>query len=572
MNKLYFGDNLEILREMDEGRVDLICTDPPFNSGRDYNSFIGDSLAQKKAFTDTWTWDTAAQDARADIEHRAYASDTYKALDECLKGYDLILRRAVSGSSGAMRAYLAFMGPRLAEMHRILTQKGSLYLHCDPTASHYLKGVMDAIFGVENFRNEIVWQRTKAHNDGKQYGRVHDTILFYSKSSKTVWNPVYIAHDPAYVKRAYRHQDERGLYRVGDLNASGVRHGESGKPWRGVDPNTVGNHWRAPRREAWPEGVEPPENYESLSVHEKLDALDANGLIYWPPRGSVPSFKRYLSTSQGRRVQDVITDINPLTSKSKERLGYPTQKPLALYERLISASSNEGDIVLDPFCGCGTTIDAAHSLKRNWIGIDLTILALDPMRQRLADRHGLEPSVDYQIEGYPTNMQEVRRFLKDGDKRKYHDFSNWAVTRLGLKPTRDVGDGGHDGVGHVTLWDTQQMKESNARVLAEVKTGRPSITQVRAFCQVMHENNAEIGIFITIAPISAGMRQQAEHMGSFEHNGRRYPRLQFWQIDDAYFENPEIINTFVRLPMEWRIRPSQKSERHFGGEQRELFR
>ena len=573
MNKLYFGDNLEILREMDEGRVDLICTDPPFNSGRDYNSFIGDSLAQKKAFTDTWTWDTAAQDARADIEHCAYASDTYKALDECLKGYDLILRRAVSGSSGAMRAYLAFMGPRLAEMHRILTQKGSLYLHCDPTANHYLKGVMDAIFGVENFRNEIVWQRTKAHNDGKQYGRIHDTILFYSKSSKRVWNPVYTAHDPEYVKKFYRHQDERGLYQPITLNASGsVQDGESGKAWRGIDPNAMGNHWRAPRREAWPEGVEPPENYESLSVHEKLDVLDASGLVYWPPNGRVPRFKRYLSTTKGNRVQDVITDINHLTSASKERLGYPTQKPLALYERLISASSNEGDIVLDPFCGCGTTIDAAHSLKRNWIGIDLTILALDPMRQRLADRHGLEPSVDYQIEGYPTNMQEVRRFLKDGDKRKYHDFSNWAVTRLGLRPTRDVGDGGHDGVGAMTLWNTQQMKETDARILAEVKTGRASITQVRAFCQVMHENNAEIGIFITIAPISAGMRQQAENMGSFEHNGRRYPRLQFWQIDDAYFENPEIINTFVRLPMEWRIRPSQKSERHFGGEQREFFR
>ena len=572
MNKLYFGDNLEILREMDEGRVDLICTDPPFNSGRDYNSFIGDSLAQKKAFTDMWTWDTATQDARADIEHRAYTNDTYKALNECLKGYDLILRRAVSGNSGAMRAYLAFMGPRLAEMHRILTQKGSIYLHCDPTASHYLKGVMDTIFGVENFRNEIVWQRTKAHNDGKQYGRVHDTILFYSKSNQRIWNPVYTAHNPEYVKKFYRHQDEIGLYQPITLNASGVSRGESGKPWRGVDPNAMGNHWRAPRREAWPEGVEPPENYESLSVHEKLDALDASGLVYWPPKGRVPRFKRYLSTTKGNRVQDVITDINHLTSASKERLGYPTQKPLALYERLIRASSNEGDIVLDPFCGCGTTIDAAHSLNRNWIGIDLTILALDPMRQRLADRHGLEPSVDYQIEGYPTNMQEVRRFLKEGDKRKYHDFSNWAVTRLGLKPTRDIGDGGHDGVGHVTLWDTQQMKESNARVLAEVKTGRPSITQVRAFCQVMHENNAEIGIFITIAPISAGMRQQAEKMGSFEHNGRNYPRLQFWQIDDAYFENPEIINTFVRLPMEWRIRPSQKSERHFGGEQREFLR
>ena len=219
MNKLYFGDNLEILREMDDERVHLICTDPPFNSGRDYNAFIGDSLAQKKAFTDTWTWDTAAQDARADIEDRALNSDTYKALDNCLKGYDLVLQNAVSGDSGAMRAYLAFMGSRLAEMHRVLTPTGSIYLHCDPTASHYLKGMLDAIFGVANFRNEIIWQRTKAHNDGKQYGRVHDTILFYTKSNKRVWNPVYTEHDPEYIKRAYRHQDERGPYQVGDLNA-----------------------------------------------------------------------------------------------------------------------------------------------------------------------------------------------------------------------------------------------------------------------------------------------------------------------------------------------------------------
>ena len=299
MNKLYFGDNLEVLREMEDGQVDLICTDPPFNSGRDYNSFIGDSLAQKKAFTDTWTWDTAAQDARADIEHRAHNSDIYETLDNCLKGDDLALQNSVSGRSGALRAYLAFMGPRLAEMHRILTQKGSIYLHCDPTASHYLKRLMDVIFGVDNFRNEIVWQRTHAHNSGKQYGRVHDTILFYSKSSQMVWNPVYMEHDPEYVKRTYRHQDDRGAYRIVTLNAPGVTQGgDSGQSWRGINPGKVGRHWSAPRREAWPEGVEPPENYESLSVHEKLEALDANGLIYWPPKGKIPGFKRYLVVLQ----------------------------------------------------------------------------------------------------------------------------------------------------------------------------------------------------------------------------------------------------------------------------------
>ena len=561
MNKLYFGDNLEVMREMEDSRVDLICTDPPFNSGRNYNAFLTDSLAQAKAFTDTWTWDTTAQETRTDIERRARTSDTYKALDTCLKGYDCVLQNAVSGNSGAMRAYLAFMGPRLAEMHRLLKDTGSLYLHCDPTASHYLKGVMDAVFGIDNFRNEIVWQRTKAHNDGKQYGRIHDTILFYSKSSQRIWNPVYTSHDPEYVKKNYRYEDERGPYQLVVLHAPGVtQKGESGQPWRGVNPSDAGRHWSAPRRSSWPDGVEPPEDYESLSVHKKLETLDASGLIYWPPRGNFPRFKRYLSTSKGSRVQDVITDINPIGSQSKERLGYPTQKPIALYERLISASSNEGEIVMDPFAGCGTTIDAAHTLNRAWIGIDITILSLDPMRRRLADRHGLKPSSDYEIHGYPTNMQEVQALVRD--ERKYHDFSNWAVTRLGLQPTKSVGDGGKDGeaeVGHFMLWDPGTGETTNTRILAEVKSGKPTITQVRAFCDTMNVHDA-IGIFITIEPVSAGMRQRAEKMGTFLHNNVTYPRLQFWQIDDAYFKDPGKLP--VHLPAAW-IEPTRKLERHF---------
>ena len=212
-------------------------------------------------------------------------------------------------------------------MHRILKPTGSLYLHCDSTASHYLKIVLDAIFLPQQFRNEIVWQRTSTHNDGKQYGRIHDTILFYSKSDKRVWNPVYTELDPEYVERAYRHEDERGRYQVGDLTAAGVtQRGESGQTWRDINPSTVGNHWRAPRREAWPEGVEPPENYESLSVHEKLDVLDANGLIYWPPTGRVPRFKRYLSTSRGRRVTDVVTDINSAYKQFKRTHRLPDPK------------------------------------------------------------------------------------------------------------------------------------------------------------------------------------------------------------------------------------------------------
>jgi site-specific DNA-methyltransferase (adenine-specific) len=237
---------------------------------------------------------------------------------------------------------------------------------------------------------------------------------------------------------------------------------------------------------------------------------------------------------------------------------------------MIKASSDEGMLVMDPFAGCGTTIDASHTLNRFWIGIDLTILSLDPMRRRLADRHGLEPSKDYEIHGYPTNMQEVHALVRE--ERKYHDFSNWAVTRLGLQPTKSVGDGGKDGeaqVGHITLWDPEEAETTNTRILAEVKSGKPTISQVRAFCRVMDKHNA-IGVFITIEPVSAGMRQEAADMGTFLHNNKTFPRLQFWQIDDAYFENPSSLRSLIRLPKQW-LEPMRKMERHFTDTQMSLL-
>jgi DNA modification methylase len=289
-----------------------------------------------------------------------------------------------------MKSYLIMMAVRLLEMKRVLKNTGNIYLHCDPTASHYLKGLMDAVFGKDNFRNEIVWQRTSTHSLGKLFGRVHDTILFYSKSSQRVWNNVYTEHDPEYVKRIYRHRDERGLFQVDNLTGGSVpEKGESGQPWRGIDPSLVGRNWSTPQRSAWPEGVESPDNYEELSVHERLDVLDTAGLIYWPPKGRVPRFKRYLSTSKGRKVHDVITDVNPIASKSKERVGYPTQKPVALLERLLKASSNKKDVVLDPFCGCATTCVAAERLQRHWIGIDISPRAVDLVRMRLENEVGL---------------------------------------------------------------------------------------------------------------------------------------------------------------------------------------
>ena len=500
MNTLYFGDNLEVMREMDNQRVDLICTDPPFNSGRDYNAFLTDSLAQSKAFTDTWTWDDPAQNSRADIERRSRTSDTYKALDTCLKGYDLVLQNAVSGNKGAMRAYLAFMGPRLAEMHRILKDTGSIYLHCDPTASHYLKGVMDAIWDRNNrkknvnFRNEIVWSYRRWTAGNKDFQRMHDIILRYTKSDDFQFNVQFEPYGD-WIKKDYSHVDE------------------DGKRWR----------WHTVKGKRY-----------------KVYLEDEN---------------------KGVKLNDVW-QIPYLGSTAKERLGYPTQKPRTLYERMIEASSNEGDLVMDPFAGCGTTIDAAHTLNRFWIGIDLTILSLDPMRRRLADRHGLKPSIDYEVHGYPTNMQEVHMLVRD--EKKYHDFSNWAVTRLGLQPTKSVGDGGRDGeaeVGHITLWDPEEGETTNTRILAEVKSGKPTISQVRAFCRVMDKNNA-IGVFITIEPVSTGMRQEAADMGTFLHNNETFPRLQFWQIDDAYFQNPGSLQNLIRLPKQW-LEPMRKMERHF---------
>ena len=196
---------------------------------------------------------------------------------------------------------------------------------------------------------------------------------------------------------------------------------------------------------------------------------------------------------------------------------------------------------MDPFCGCGTTIDAAHTLKRSWIGIDLTVISLDPIGYRMYDRHGLLPHKDFDIDGYPTNMQEVHKLVRD--EKKYHDFSNWAVTRVGLKPTANVGDGGKDGVGHFMLWEPDSDTETERRIIAEVKTGKPTIAQVRAFRDVINSQDAVAGIFITLEPVTAGMRQLAADMGTFEHaeSGNSYPKLQFWQIDDAYFENPRTL-------------------------------
>lgn len=372
---IFSSDNLPVLRGIDTQAVDLIYLDPPFNSNRNYAAPIG-SNAAGAAFKDTWTLSDVDNAWHGEIADREPAL------------YQAIHAAELTHGKG-MKSYLIMMAVRLLEMKRVLKKTGSIYLHCDPTASHYLKMLMDSVFGRKNFRNEIVWQRTSAHNDSNRFGRVHDIILSYSNGQKGVWNPIYTEHNPEYIAKFYRHKDERGRYQVDNLTAAGVSQGDSGKAWRGVNPTDVGRHWALPHKDSLPEGVDLPENYDSISLHEKLDVLDTNELIYWPPRGRVPRYKRYLSTSKGRRVHDVITDINPLSGRSKERVGYPTQKPIALLERIIKASSNRGDIVLDPFCGCATTCVAAERHQRHWIGIDISPKAVDLVRIRLENEVGM---------------------------------------------------------------------------------------------------------------------------------------------------------------------------------------
>ncbi len=376
---IFENDNLYIMRGIDASSIDLIYLDPPFNSNRNYAAPIG-SRAAGAAFKDTWTLsdlDNAWHGELADREPALYAA----------------IHAAELTHGKSMKSYLIMMAIRMLEMHRILKDTGSIYLHCDPTANHYLKMVMDSVFGKDNFRNEVIWKRTSAHNDPGRFGRIHDSLLFYVKADGATWNLQYDAHEESYVEKSYRHQDARGRYRVSDLTGPGTSKGESGQPWRDVNPTGIGRCWSVPLTGAYSKYIEKHfiPNYRQISsVHSRLNALDEAGLIYWPASGTMPSLKRYLASSPGRPLQDIIININQLGSKAKERIGYPTQKPLALLECIIKASSNPGDIVLDPFCGCATTCVAAEKLGRKWVGIDLSNQAINLVKWRLEKDLGID--------------------------------------------------------------------------------------------------------------------------------------------------------------------------------------
>jgi site-specific DNA-methyltransferase (adenine-specific) len=527
-NTLFYGDNLDIMRRyIADACVDLVYLDPPFNSRRDYNVLFRDergeeSEAQIKAFTDTWHWNLKTKEAYDDL--KMHAPHQVSKMIVALK--DII-------GENQMMAYLVMMTVRLLELRRVLKPTGSLYLHCDPTASNYLKVILDTIFGPQNFRNEIIWKRTSAHNDPKKWGGVHDIIMFYTKSDKYTWNPIYQPYDENYLSVKYRYQDERGKYRLDNLTAPGVTQGNSCQPWRGYDPARLGRHWAVSTEIV--EALVGSEQAALMNTQEKLDLLEANGYIYLTPKGrsggaGFPQYKRYLG--EGAPIQDVINDIAPINSQAAERLGYPTQKPLALLERIVQASSNPGDVVLDPFCGCGTTVGASEKLGRRWAGIDITSISTSLLKYRLRN---MFPDITYKVVGEPVDTSSAKQLASD-DR---YQFQFWAVSLVPAQPLGGAEDsrtgkrGSDRGIDGVTKFVDDSIGKPKD-VLVQVKSGHVQARDIRDLRGTIEREEAAIGVFLTLEPPTAPMLREAVSAGFYHSDwwGRDYPKIQIYTIAD----------------------------------------
>jgi site-specific DNA-methyltransferase (adenine-specific) len=519
-NRLYYGDNLDVLREhIADESVDLIYLDPPFNSNASYNILFkspggAGADASIEAFDDTWAWGPTASSALMDITQ----SGNHKLH---------VLMQAMKTAIGenAMMAYLAMMAVRLVELHRVLKPTGSLYLHCDPTASHYLKLVLDAVFGADCFRSEIIWKRTSSHNSAKRWGPVHDTIFYYVKNEVSVWNEVFESYDEKYLDRFYRFEDEKGRFRIGDLTGAGLRRGDSGKAWRDYDPTISGRHWAIPTGAIRRAGING--DFETLLPQEKLDRLDEMGLIYWPPKGHVPQFKRYLESERGAPIQDIITDIGPISSQAAERLGYPTQKPRALLERIIAASSNPGDVVLDPFCGCGTAVDAAQKLGRRWIGIDITHLAIGLIEKRMREGYGND--LPFETIGSPKDLASAQRLATDDP----HQFQHWITLKLGGYPWMGGKKGGDKGVDGYFYY-IGEGGATETGVISVKAGGNVNPNMVRDIGRVMARDGHKLGLFVTATPPTKGMIDEANSHGLIQTEFGRFPALQTYTLVELF--------------------------------------
>jgi site-specific DNA-methyltransferase (adenine-specific) len=495
MNQLFYGDNLAVLRSgaIVAESVDLIYLDPPFNSSATYNVLFkapsGDqSQAQIEAFEDTWHWTTEGSE---------------RAFDEVVTGPHSdasIMLRAMRSALGEndMMAYLAMMAVRLIELHHVLKPTGSIYLHCDPTASHYLKIILDSIFGPKSFRNEIIWKRNTSHNSGKRFGRIHDTIFYYTKSPTTwTWNWTFGKFSPEQLGR-YEEDEDGRLYKGENLTAE-RKTSDSGKfEWRGSKPG--------PTR-GWAYEV------------EQLEKWWSEGLILTKKDGTprLDGLKIYLDDLEGAKSQDIWTDIPRIANTSSERLGYDTQKPLLLLERILAASSNEGDVVLDPFCGCGTTIHAAQKLKRQWLGIDITHIAIALIERRLKEAF---PGIVYDVHGVPKDIAGARN-LAEHDK---HGFQLWITGKIGAQPYKGGKKGMDRGIDGFLHFRDADKKPQFA--IVSVKGGGIKSGDIRDLKGTMEREKAALGLFLTLNEPTREMEREAAAAGFYETGGKKFPRLQ----------------------------------------------
>ena len=514
-NTLFYGDNLPIMREyIPTESIDLIYLDPPFNSNRSYNVLFKDekgtdSEAQITAFDDTWHWGHSAE---------AIYHELVNGENQAVGSMVEAMRKFIG--TNQMMAYLVMMAARLVEMHRILKPTGSLYLHCDPTASHYLKILLDTIFGGENFKTEIIWKRSSAHSDTKQgrkqHGRIHDVLLFYTKSpNEWVWNPVYTKYDPEYMVSNYRYVDPKNGRRFKSTDLTAAKPGgDTSYEWKGRRPPD-GRYWAYSK--------------------SNMERLDEEGKLFYTKTG-LPRLKQYLDEMEGVALQDIWIDIPPISSQAAERLGYPTQKPLALLERIIQASSKEGDVVLDPFSGCGTAIAAAQKLGRRWVGIDITHLAIAMHKSRLRDMYDLKAGKDYEVIGEPTDLESAHALAHD-DR---YQFQWWALSVINARPMggqesskrgKKGSDQGMDGV----IPFVGNAKGEYNRAIVQVKSGGVKSGDIRDLRGVVErEKDSPIGIFITLEAPSKHMLREAVSAGFYTSPLWRqsYPKIQILTVEE----------------------------------------
>jgi len=496
MATLFFGDNLNILREsIKDESVDLIYLDPPFNSKRDYNLLFKSptgqaSDAQIMAFEDTWHWteQTALEFHQLLHQPNTDVAELMQAIRSFLGEND-------------MMAYLTCMAIRLLELHRVLKPTGSLYLHCDPTASHYLKIVLDAVFNVRHFRSEIIWKRSSAHGGPASYNDIHDVIFYYSKAEHPIWSSPRVPHDQSYIKSHYTRADEDGR-RYQLVSAHGAGDGPPRKFGEQVITPPPGRHWMS---------------------QEHIDQMMAEGKIVFTKNG-MPRYKRYLDETEGTPLGTVWDDIPPINSQAFERLGFPTQKPLALLERIIQASSREGDVVLDPFCGCGTAVHAAQKLHRDWIGIDITNLAISTIEKRLKDAF---PGIAFDVQGTPKDLASAQ----DLAKRNKYQFQWWACALVNAQPFQGKKKGADTGIDGLIFF--QDDANAFKKIIVSVKGGdHVGVSMVRELDSVVNRERAALGLLVTLTPPTPAMRTEANAAGFYHapHHGD-FPKIQILTVE-----------------------------------------